>query len=92
MSAELLAGIGGIILSLVFEYVPGLTGWYNELKDEYQKLIMLGSLLLAAGGIYALACLGRYDLVTCDVDGLWKLAEYFVLAAIANQTTHRLSP
>ena len=92
MSAELLAGIGGIILSLLFEYFPGLSGWYNNLKDEYQKLIMLGSLLVAAGGVFALACLGRYDLVTCDVDGAWTLLEYFVLAAIANQTTHRLSP
>ena len=92
MSSELLAGTAGIVLSLLFEYLPGLHDWYNALVDAKQKLIMLGALLLSAVGIYALACVGKYDLVTCDVNGAWLLVEYFVLAVIANQATHRLSP
>jgi len=92
MSAELLAGISGVVLSLLFEYFPGLNGWYNALVDTKQKLIMVAALLLSAGGVFALACLGRYDLVTCDVNGVWLLLEYFILATIANQAAHRLSP
>ena len=92
MSAELLAGIAGVVLSLLFEYLPGLHGWYNALVDTKQKLIMVAALLLSAGGVFALACVGRYDLVTCDVAGVWLLLEYFILAVIANQATHRLSP
>ena len=92
MSSELLAGIAGIVLSLLFEYLPGLHDWYNALADGYQKLVMLAVLLLSACGIFALACVGRYDLVTCDVNGVWLLVEYFVLALVANQATHRLSP
>jgi len=92
MSAELLAGISGVVLSLLFEYLPGLHDWYNGLADTKQKLIMLVALLLSAGGVFGLACIGRYNLVTCDVAGAWLLLEYFVLAVIANQATHRLSP
>ena len=92
MTEQLLATISGIILSLGFEYIPKFNDWYNALVDSKQKLIMLGALLLASGGVFALACLGRSDLVTCDINGVWKLAELFILATIANQTTHRLSP
>ena len=92
MSSELLAGTAGVVLSLLFEYLPGLHGWYNALLDGYQKLIMLAALILTAAGIYALACAGRYDLVTCDAAGAWNLLEYFVLAVVANQAAHRLSP
>lgn len=92
MSSELLAGIAGIVLSLVFEYVPGLHDWYNALVDAKQKLIMLAALAVSAFGVFGLACLGKYSLVTCDANGAWMLAEYFVLAVVANQATHRLSP
>jgi len=92
MSSELLAGTAGIVLSLLFEYLPGLHDWYNNLVDGYQKLIMLAALLLSAAGIFGLACAGRYDLVTCDAAGVWNLLEYFVLAVVANQAAHRLSP
>ena len=92
MSSQLLAGIAGIVLSLLFEYLPGLHDWYNALTDIKQKLIMLAALLVSAAGIFALACLGRYDLVTCDVAGVWMLLEYFVLAVIANQATYLISP
>ena len=92
MSAELLAGVAGIVLSLGFEYIPGLHDWYNALPDAKQKLIMLGALVVGALGVFGLACIGRYDLVACDVAGAWALLEYFVLALIANQAAHRLSP
>ena len=92
MSSQLLAGIAGIVLSLLFEYLPGLHDWYNALVDTKQKLVMLAALLLSAAGVFALACIGRYDLVTCDVAGVWVLVEYFVLAVIANQATYLISP
>ena len=92
MSSELLAGIAGIVLSLLFEYFPGLNAWYNDLVDPKQKLIMLAALFVSALGVFGMACVGKYDLVTCDVNGAWLLAEYFVLATIANQATHRISP
>ena len=92
MSAELLAGIGGIVSSLLFSYLPGLKDVYEPLSAAKKKLIMLGVLAVSALGVFGLACIGRYDLVACDVAGAWALLEYFVLALIANQAAHRLSP
>lgn len=92
MSSELIVGVAAVILSLLFEYLPGLSTWYNALVDAKQKLIMLGLMALVAVGAFALSCLGRYDFVTCDVPGAWAMLEYFILAVIANQTAHRISP
>ena len=92
MSAELLIVIAGVVLSLLFSYVPGLKDWFDPLWPNQKRFVMLGALLVSAGGIFALACFGKYDLVSCDAAGAWNLLEYFILAAIANQTAYQLSP
>jgi len=92
MSSELLIVIAGVVLSLLFSYIPGLKDWYDPLAPNAKRVIMLGALVLSAGGVFALACFGKYDLVACDAAGAWNLLEYFVLAAIANQTAYQLSP
>ena len=92
MSAELLAGIGGVVFSLLFSYFPGLSGWYDPLPADKKRLIMLGVLLVSALGVFGLACIGKYNLVTCDALGAWALLEYFALAVIANQASYQLSP
>ena len=92
MSAELLAGIGGVVFSLLFSYFPGLSGWYDPLPADKKRLIMLGVLLVSALGVFGLACINIYNLVACNAVGAWALLEYFVLAAIANQAAYSLSP
>ena len=92
MSSELLIVIAGVVLSLLFSYVPRLKDWFDPLWSNQKRLIMLAALLLSAGGVFALACFGKYDLVVCDAAGAWNMLEYFVLAAIANQTAYQLSP
>ena len=92
MSSELLIVIAGVVLSLAFSYIPGLRDWFDPLWPNQKRFVMLGVLLISAGGVFALACFGKYDLVTCDMSGAWNLLEYFVAAAIANQTAYQLSP
>jgi len=92
MSSELLAGIAGIVLTLLFSYLPGLRNWYDPLPEAKKKLIMLAALFLSAAGVFALACVGRYDMVVCSVDGAWELGRYFILALVANQSAYSLSP
>ena len=92
MNADLLAGMAGVVFSLVFSYFPGLNKWYEPLPSDKKRLIMLASLVVTAAGVFALACFGKYDLVTCEAVGAWALLEYFVLAAIANQAAYQLSP
>lgn len=103
MDAETLAGLAGALLSLLFAYVPGLSGWYSRLgegqADEaggvYRRLVMLAALVIAALGSYGLACLGAGEYfglgLVCDRAGLAGLARALVLALAANQATYVLA-
>ena len=92
MSPELLAAVSGVVLSLAFSYIPGLNKKFAALKSDYKRLIMLGALFVVAAGSLGLGCIGRYNLYTCDVDGVWKALETFIIAAIANQSAYGLTP
>jgi hypothetical protein len=92
-SPELIATVAGVALSLLFSYVPGLSTWYAALTATLKSLIMLVLLVIVTGAIYALGCGGILDSgLTCDTAGLTQLAWMFVMAAIANQATYKLSP
>lgn len=97
MTAQMLSGAAGIILSLLFSYVPKLNTWYAGQSEEVKKLIMLGLLFVVAAGAFGLACAGVLtDLfgiaITCDKAGAIGLIQAFVIAAVANQTTYKLTP
>ena len=96
MTAETLAATAGIVLSLVFSYVPKFSTWYGLKDDPIKRLIMLGALVLVSGVAFGLACSGLasdFGLpLTCDKVGAVALLRAFVVAAIANQTTYALTP
>ena len=92
MTEQSIASIAGIIVSLVFSYVPGLKEKYAALSATYKALIMLASLLLACGVLFGASCLGYNDALTCNVAGAKTLLPLFIAAAIANQTTYLLTP
>jgi len=93
MSAEFLSSVAGIIWSLLFSYVPGVSGWYEKLDGTYKRLIMLGLLAVSAGGAYGLACLGWFNVgLSCNQAGIEKLVSSFVLALMANQSAYLISP
>jgi hypothetical protein len=96
MTADGLALYAGVVLSLLFSYVPGLNTWFAGLEAIYKRLIMLGLLLLTAGVIYGIACLGWggwFGLaLTCDKKGLVELVQAFILAMIANQAAYQITP
>ncbi len=92
MSAELLALFGGIVVSLVFSYFPGVKPKFNALSPDYKRLVNLGALFVVAAAALGLSCIGRYNVFTCDVDGAWQALEVLVLAAIANQSAYLLTP
>ena len=96
MSAEFLSSIAGVVLSLLFSYVPGLKVRFGALDGDYKRLIMLGLLALVGAGAFGLSCAGlAADFginVTCDQAGAIGLLKVFGVAAIANQATYQLSP
>jgi len=91
MTSELLASVSGIVLSLLFAYVPGMSQWYEALTGEYKRLIMAGLLLAVSLAVFGLSCAGYLNLVTCDRGGAVGLVRIFVMALVANQSTYLIS-
>ena len=97
MTGEMLSAAGGILLSLLFSYIPGLSDWYAAQTGTTKRLVMLATLLVLAASSLYLACLGYAQvggvgLPECSPDGLAALAQAFVTALVANQATYLISP
>ena len=56
MTATILSGIAGVILSLLFSYVPKLNTKFAAKSAEEKKLWMLALLAVVAGGAFGLSC------------------------------------
>lgn len=91
MTAEQLAAIAGVVLSLSLSYVPGLRTWYEKFNTEQKRLVMIALLVLVTAGTLAVSCAGYGpDLgipVTCDRLGILLLVKALVAALAANQAT-----
>jgi hypothetical protein len=96
MSADSLSIAAGVLLSLVFSYIPGLNGKFAELSKEYKQLIMLAVLVIISCAVYGLSCAGWGESwgisVSCDQAGLQALIRSFILAMIGNQSMYTLTP
>lgn len=90
MSAEELSMMAGALLSLLFAYVPGLSGWFDKLDTVYKRLIMGASLLTVSLGMFGLSCAGLLDVATCDKMGAFNMLNLFIRAMVANQGTYQL--
>jgi len=92
-SAEFLASVVGVIISLVFSYFPKLKDAYAGLSSEAKSGIMLGLLAFVAAGITAL---DYFNIVNAGIDfsGQWgaRVAFVFLSAVIANQAAYKISP
>lgn len=95
MNAQTLALVAGVIISLLFSYVPGLNVKFGALASETKRVILLGIMLLVGVAAFALSCTtfgGLFGIpIVCTQGGLAELIQAFVLAAIANQTTYQLT-
>lgn len=95
MTSDFLAAAAGIVLSLIFSYVPGVAPWFAEKDATTKRLITLGLIL----GISILAFLVTcFNIIipgitlTCSAQGAVDLGQVILAAAIANQTAFLLSP
>jgi len=96
MTPEELAGLAGLLLSLVMNYVPSIGDWYAGMDTTKQRLVMLALLLVVSVSVMIGNCLGYGAEVgfiyTCDVPGAVELLRVFIAALIANQVTYAISP
>ncbi len=92
MTPEQILAIVGVVTSIAFEYVPGLNSWFNALEDTYQRLVMLGLMVLVVGVAYGLSCAGYLAYYACTEAGVWNALAGLVAAITANQATYLILP
>jgi hypothetical protein len=94
MTTTVLAGVAGALLSLLFEYVPGIAGWFEKQTSITKRIVMSVALIVAAAVVYAMACAGLLGALnwslTCDEAGLTQLLGVLFAALATNQTFHAL--
>ncbi len=73
MTPESLRAIAGMILSLIFSYVPKVNEWFAAKDPTIKRLLMAGLLLLVAGllllvaaGALGLSCAQVITSVECS--------------------------
>jgi len=86
-------GIVGVVLSLVFSYVPKAHEWLSGF--EQKGLVMLGLVVVVGAGYFALGCspFGADFGVTvaCTRAGLFDLLKAIFVIASGNQLTFLLT-
>lgn len=94
MSADAISAAAGAILSLLFTYVPVLKNAFDRLSTNGQRLAMVGLLLLASIVLTLWTCSDPKSggMAVCLGSSWRAAAQSFLFAAMANQSTHRLSP
>lgn len=88
MTAEVLSGVGAILLSLLLDF--GLSKYWTKLQPSQKRWITTGLLGIVALVAYALSCYGPYTFFECTEVGAWKAIELFVVAVVTSQGTHSL--
>ncbi len=89
MTATQLASIAGLILSLAFSYIPGLSDLFAKQDGTRKRLIMAGLILLSAAGALAYKCAGLSECYTANLN---EYVQAFIAALVANQAAYLVSP
>lgn len=94
---ENLGVVTGILLSLLFGFVPGFASWFDKLGQKpdgtsdngvTKSLFMLGLMLLVSLAIFGMSCTGILFGVACSKDGAVGLFWTFAYALSGNQITY----
>ena len=91
MSAELISSVSGIVLSLVFSYIPGIKERFEPLANRYKRAVIGGLLVLVTGAWFGLSCAGIVDGPTCDKAGAVEAVTFLIRALVANQAAYLLN-
>ena len=93
LSAEVIAGFAGILISLFFSYFPILKTKFAGLTSEAKSGIMIGLMALVTVAITAFNYFGILDAgITFTKGWEWHVLWIFALSVMGNQTAHRISP
>jgi ribose/xylose/arabinose/galactoside ABC-type transport system permease subunit len=87
-----ITGLLGVVMSIFFEYFPGLHTKYNAQPDNVQRLIMLGCLVAMVLVIFLLGCIGWVTGIICTVPGAQAIIWMLLTGIVANQGVFPLLP
>ena len=93
MTAEQIASLAGVLLSLLFAYVPGVEAWYGGLDGTVKRIVMGVLLIVAAAGSLGWSCY-QTDPATigaCVAANWQTYLAALVAALVANQATYLLA-
>jgi hypothetical protein len=88
MTPEQLIAIGAAVLSLLLEYIPPFSTWYEKLAPGYKRLFMAGLLFVVVAGAFGLSCAGIIVLFACSWAGVWAAVQVWLFAIAINQGIH----
>ena len=89
IDSNVVAGIGAILLSLGFSYIPGLSDWYEKQTSQYKQLFMLGMLLLVVVVMFGLSWFGLEAFFTPDAAGAWEAVKVFGMSVVINAGAYK---
>ena len=96
MTDVAIAAAAGVLLSLLFSYIPGFRSWFEAKSADAKRLLMLLFMFVVAGGSYALVCGGlgaSFGLTwVCDQAGFLEFLKVFFAVLVANQAAYAISP
>lgn len=92
ITADVVAGMAGIVLALVLNYIPGLNAKFAAQSSQYKSGIVALCLLGITGLVVASSCANLWVYLTCDKPGFMKAAEIFMSALVTSQGAYKLLP
>lgn len=93
---ELIVAAAGLILAIIFDFVPGAKAWFDTKSVEMKRLINAGILLVVVLGVFGFNCLGwagglGIPAIGCDEPGALFAVQLFVTAVFFNYGTHAIA-
>lgn len=98
MTVGTVAGLVGVVASVLMEYLPGFSTWYQALPNTQQRLFTLGVGAVVVFGSLGLACinLSLPFLPTlafaCTSLGVGEAVGAFIAYLVSNQATYLVLP
>jgi phosphoglycerol transferase MdoB-like AlkP superfamily enzyme len=91
LSADVLAGLAGMVISLACSYVPGIAPLWGTLDGAWKRLVMAVMLIVVSIVIVVLACAGVLQGVECSRNGVWAVLSALFSALVVNQSVYAIT-
>ena len=84
MTSDKLAALVGVLIALLFAYLPGLKTWFEKQGSEVKAGLTAAVTVIAAVAIYGLSCANWFPElgVTCTKVGVQQLVSVVIGALI----------